>query len=176
MRLFAAVPLEEQMRFSLYRGLAECRDSCRDIKWVKPEAMHITLVFLGEVPDEDAGDIHLAIREAALDTGPFTLQFEGFGWFPPAGSPRVFFCRITEGAENLEALHGSLSSALSGRRTPFTPHLTVGRVRRNSRPKGVPGRMPVFSGSSRVDRVVLYRSVLKSGGPEYFEELVRFLA
>jgi len=177
MRLFIAAPLEENMKESLYRDMADFRSRYPGITWVRPGAMHITLVFLGEIPDENPGDVTQALEGIGATVKPFTLVFKGFGAFPPKGKPRVIFCRVEEGAAELQYIYRACSSGLKGfipanSKPSFKPHLTIGRVKRKGNAGGLMSELTDLRYTSLVDRFVLYRSVLKSTGPEYHEEWV----
>ncbi len=177
MRLFIAAPLEETMKESLYRDMADVRKKYSGITWVRPGAMHITLVFLGEVPDENLGDVTRALEGIGTTVKPFTLVFNGFGAFPPKGNPRVIFCRVEEGAAELRNIYRACSSELkefipAKGEGPFKPHLTIGRVKRKGNAGGLMNELSDLRYTSPVDRFTLYRSVLKSTGPEYHEEWV----
>lgn len=175
MRLFVAVPLDEGMRRAVYRDLEPLRQNSPGIKWVRPEVMHITLVFLGEVPDGKLGELKRILGGMELSGGPFDIVFRGTGRFPPKGRPRVFFSAVEEGVERLRAIHRECSGVLkpfyaSGGGSSFTPHLTLGRVRRGGENTGDIDLPSDRRYSCRVDRVVLYRSILHGSGPEYFVE------
>lgn len=175
MRLFVALPLEQEMRDALYNDLAPFRERFHGITWVKPAAMHITLVFLGEIPDGRVASIRHALAGIGEKPYPFELIFRGFGTFPPRGNPRVIFSRLEEGVEDLKALHSACSGALEpfvppeGRRS-FKPHVTVGRVKKRGAGNRLREELPEGVYRCRAERFVLYRSVLKREGPEYHEE------
>ena len=91
-RLFVAVDLDEPARAMIaaeQRRLAQAiGGSGRAVRWVSPEHMHLTLVFLGEVVEASAARVTDAVG-GDLDVRPFLVVFAGLGVFPPRGAPRV---------------------------------------------------------------------------------------
>src|SRR5262245_51634019 len=141
MRLFVAVDLDEAARAAVAveqkRVAAALGDARKSVRWVKPDHLHLTLVFLGEVPEEQAVTIAAAVGRP-LDASSFDVTFQGIGVFPPHGPPRAVWIGVTDGAAELIELQRTLAErvareglALESR--PFQPHLTLGRWR-NSRP------------------------------------------
>ena len=175
MRLFAAIDLDERARLAVAAVQATLsrafdRDS---IRWVQPDQMHITLVFLGEVPLERVGEAseHLAVPVAQA---PFDLRLQGLGAFPPRGAPRALWIGVREGADQLQLLQREIADRLKRPVDPgaglFRPHLTLARFRR-SRPsdRHVLRDQPTAERGIglRIDHVTLYDSVLSSGPPRY---------
>lgn len=100
-------------------------------RWAEPEGLHLTLAFLGEVPEPAVGTLEAAALEVATRHRPFELRGAGLGQFPPVGAPRVLWLGFKP-SEPLDALAEDLRGAL--RRAgvafdpkPFMPHLTLAR-------------------------------------------------
>ncbi len=137
LRTFIAVDVGKAIRdraVALQQVLARAGDS---IKWVEPENLHVTLLFLGEVEDRQVADV---CRVAAEETGRhagFPLTVEGVGAFPNKRRPRILWIGIGQGTQELCALHDALERPLLElgcyRREdrPFTPHITLGRSKRD---------------------------------------------
>jgi 2'-5' RNA ligase len=133
MRLFVALEIPDETRAKLAGLIARLRPKCPAVKWVRPEAMHVTLKFIGHVREEKLG----AIRAALANVGspqPIDLQFRGLGFFPNEKRPRVFWCRV-EASENAAPLAAAIDGALmalaigiKAESRPFTPHLTLARI------------------------------------------------
>src|SRR4051812_10107807 len=111
MRLFAAIDLDGDVReaiAALQNRLAGVFGSASSLKWVKPLHMHLTLAFLGEVPDDRA-----SVMAAALSTDiamlPFTLTFQNLGVFPPRGAPRVLWLGVAEGAAAIRQVQSEVA-------------------------------------------------------------------
>ncbi len=105
-----------------------------DIRWVKPEGMHLTLKFLGDVPEKDALNISSASGEASSAVGPLAFSVSGLGVFPDIRRPRVVYLEIKGDTDKLESFQKRLESVLAGigfpeEQRPFRAHLTLGRVK-----------------------------------------------
>ena len=105
-----------------------------DIRWVKPEGMHLTLKFLGDVPGKDAPDISSAAGKTASAVGPLAFSVSGLGVFPDNRRPRVVYLELQGDTDKLASLQKNLEGILAGigfpeEQRPFRAHLTLGRVR-----------------------------------------------
>jgi 2'-5' RNA ligase len=103
---------------------------------------------------------------------PFDLSFEGIGFYPPKGPPRVLWLGIAKGLAELGRLHADLQQRLRARPGPgdaFHPHLTLARLRdRVARPDEAKlAKTKASAGPCRIDRVTLYESRLSPKGPAY---------
>lgn len=138
LRLFIAVELPDPMR----SALATLQDELagvvpRDVmRWVRPEGIHLTLKFLGDVPEEQCGEIETALMPAA-GLAPFTVTVRGLGCFPNFRRPRVVWVGLEGQTSALHALRDLVEREIAPlgyptERRKFHPHLTLGRVRRRS--------------------------------------------
>ena len=101
------------------------------IRWVKPETIHITLKFCGEIPEEMARAVS-SLLDKELPRGPFELAARGVGGFPKLSAPRVVWTGITGDTEKLCALARAADNLAARRgvakeRKKFSPHITLGR-------------------------------------------------
>jgi 2'-5' RNA ligase len=133
MRLFVAVHLPEEIRGRLAVVQDRLRSVRADVSWVRPGNIHLTLKFLGEVEPARLDRIRTALGEVARASEPCEAAVAGIGSFG-GRIPRVVWAGITEGAEALVALGGRVDAAMAGvgfprESRPFSPHLTLGRVR-----------------------------------------------
>ncbi len=134
MRAFLAIRLANSVREQisiLQRSLAAIRG---DVKWVDPENLHLTLRFFGEIEPTDGERIIEALRHVVSAHATFSFRVAGWGAFPDARRPRVFWVGIDQGEENLIHLQADVERLLvslgyPGEDKPFRPHITVGRVR-----------------------------------------------
>ena len=144
------------------------------IRWVSPETMHLTLVFLGEVP---ASGVEPLVDTLSRDLGrePFVVVFAGLGVFPPSGAPRVLWLGAREGASALAEVRAQLASRIERlgieiEKRTFHPHLTLGRWRTS---RQMDARCALASEGRAavarvlVDSVALYHSRLSPRGPDY---------
>ena len=146
------------------------------IKWVRPENMHLTLRFLGNIPADPQADIHHQMTLAATDIEPFTLTLKGVGAFPDTRQPRVVITELGHGSPSLIDLKSSLDSHLEPlgfekETQSFKGHLTLGRVKGSIDSRRFRDAIaPVAEFETKpftVDRILLYRSDLKPFGPVY---------
>ena len=103
------------------------------LKWVETENLHLTLRFLGEIPEGKISQVRDALTQVAATQNPFTLSVEGLGMYPHANQPRTIWLGF-QGAKPAMSLHAKLENALAGikleiENRPFNPHLTLARVR-----------------------------------------------
>ncbi|MGH7751595.1 MAG: RNA 2',3'-cyclic phosphodiesterase, partial [Gemmatimonadales bacterium] len=139
MRLFVAVNLPEAVRRGLYQATESLRRRAPPlpVKWVKGDAIHLTLKFLGDVDPKQEPDIGGALARAVAGTRTFAVGVSGFGVFPDYRRPRVLWVGV-EPHPSLELLQDAVERALTplgfepeGR--AFRPHLTLGRAERDAK-------------------------------------------
>jgi len=150
-------------------------------RWIDRANLHITLWFIGEVVEERAAAITEALR-SPFGVAPFRLGLGGCGAFPPAGAPRILWIGTTAGADPMRTVYGRIESRLvplgfEAERRPYTPHLTIARVKDPGRATGRAVReaiasVPGVCGESAVAAVTLFRSRLSPRGAVY-EPLLR---
>jgi len=103
------------------------------IRWVNPRNLHLTLRFLGEISRSQVETVCLAVRCAAARVDAFPIHLSGTGCFPSLRHPRAFWIGVAEASEVtrlFQAVEEELFSAGFPREArPFSPHLTLGRVR-----------------------------------------------
>jgi RNA 2',3'-cyclic 3'-phosphodiesterase len=132
-RLFIALPLPDSVRAEL-AGLLE---PLRGVSWTRPEQLHLTLRFLGEVP---AGCVErIEERLAAIRVEPFIIPVEGVGAFPPKGPPRVIWVGVGAGHPHLFQLRQRLDDAVLAAGIDFDvrffqPHITLARCAEGAAP------------------------------------------
>lgn len=148
------------------------------VRWVPPENVHLTLKFLGDVSPSNVEFLIQMLRTEAENIGCFSLHLTGIGSFPSLKRPRVIYIGIHAPA-GLEALHRGLEAAsrrlgYESEERPFSPHLTLGRVRQNITAveqqkirRCIEGTQVDVLGTARVDSVHLYKSELKPSGSVY---------
>jgi 2'-5' RNA ligase len=106
-----------------------------EVKWVEPENLHVTLLFLGEVDEREVPAVCSVVGEAVANHQPFTVSVETAGCFPNPRRPRVLWVGVGEGGQGVCALHDALEPPLLAlgcyRREDrkYTPHVTLGRVK-----------------------------------------------
>jgi len=138
-RLFVAVELPEAARQHIAHLLDTLRArSTHGLRWVKPEGVHLTLKFLGNVLEERLDSIVTAMERATENVAYFSLRIQDvgafLGAFPNMGSPRVVWAGVQGEVEPLLQLQARLEETLADQgflpeTRPFSPHLTLARVR-----------------------------------------------
>src|SRR5437868_13188406 len=92
MRLFVAIDLDEQIRQKILRFMEGVSGFARDVRWMKPEALHLTLKFIGEFPEAKLPELKQAM--ASVRSEAFDISFAGTGFFPTAKAARVFWVGV----------------------------------------------------------------------------------
>ena len=136
MRCFVAIDLTSDVRAAIARAQTRVRTAAAhaDVRWVDPAQFHLTLKFLGAVPDDRVPAVSAALEGAVADTAPIALAAAGLGGFPSLRSARVLWAGITAGVPELARLAAAIDRALTPLGFPpegrsFRGHLTIGRVR-----------------------------------------------
>ena len=177
LRTFIAVEISEEVR-SATRALMERLGRARaDVNWVRPDHLHLTLNFLGDVEPNATPAICKSAVEIATQFEPITIRCAGVGAFPKIERPRTLWLGVEEGADRLIALQAELEVAMAdlgfqpeARR--FQPHLTIGRVRKGGKSleqltEKLVDQKDFDTGTSLVRELVVYSSVLTKEGPIY---------
>lgn len=175
-RLFVAIALPEALRHDLDRRLRPLRQAWSGARWVCPEALHVTLLFLGETPLQRRGALDEALGLACRGHAPCVCRLGGVGVFPDARRPAVLWVGLDDHGA-LARLAGDLRQRVAAAGfpsddRPFTPHLTLGRVRRPSRPTAAAlEALQHWAGADfgplPVESVSLVASTLTPAGPRY---------
>jgi 2'-5' RNA ligase len=144
------------------------------VVWIKDEAAHVTVRFIGAVDDGRVPAIEAALHEP-IEIGPFDLEWSIVGTFPSAGAPRVVWLGATNDLEPIRQLATLVNARLdalvgAGESRPLTPHLTLARIKE-------PGRGVAWAQAlagvkttptlSRIDHVTLYESHTGPKGSTY---------
>jgi 2'-5' RNA ligase len=173
-RLFVALEIPAEVRENLAALVGALRAISKEPRWVRPENLHVTLKFLGEVPETKLDAARTALAQSRSEQ-PVTLEFRGLGFFPNEKHPRVFWAGIQASA-NLMKLAEDIDGAMEKlgilpEQRPFSPHLTLARFER----QGVPEKLRIAIaenaqrefGTLRTNEFHLIQSKLKPSGAEY---------
>ena len=132
-RLFIAVPVPPPVRVELQRARRHFeRAGASHLRWVRAEALHLTLKFLGETPLACVGVVERELEEISAETQRHVLRLTGFGLFGGRW-PRVLWAGLDGAVEDTATLARAIDARLvacgfpSARRN-FRPHLTLARV------------------------------------------------
>lgn len=176
MRTFIAIELDTQIKKALEHLIAKLKSSPCDVRWVKPQGMHLTLKFLGKVTAEMTFEVAKVMDSVCKKYPAFPLKLDGTGTFPPGSRrPRVVWVGVQTNniLLNLQKeLEGEMAKIhFPPEKRTYRPHLTLGRI------KSGHGLLPLIGqlesenksefGSMTVDEIILYESTLKPTGAEY---------
>jgi RNA 2',3'-cyclic 3'-phosphodiesterase len=129
MRIFIGIDLDLEVRVRIERFLEGVQGFAPEARWVRPESLHITLKFIGEQPAERVEAITARLQR--VDCSAFEIRSAGYGFFPTAKAPRVFWIGINGGSQ-LAELAGAIDAATAELGIPredraYSPHLTLAR-------------------------------------------------
>jgi 2'-5' RNA ligase len=180
-RVFAALELPPDLQ----RQLAEVQTAVQgllsgdSVRWVRPEGIHLTLKFYGEVPPERASEIEAGLSRSAAAADPIHVAVGGLGVFPNARRPQVIWTGLQGELSPLQRLQTAvereaLALGFQPEARAFTPHLTLGRVRPGVKTEELErlGRALTQAraqslGDFKPAHLSLMRSELRAGGSEY---------
>ena len=180
-RSFLAFELPESVKKIVTRISGEIRKSALDVRWVRPEFIHLTVVFMGPVYSEQIAPMAERLKAVCSNHRPFRISLKPMGCFPNSRNPRVIWLGLDGDLERMSCFRDELQQALSPfgikeEDRAFRPHLTLGRFKKPGK-----GRMELdqllaayrdlSSPACTLDELVLFRSDLKPGGAVYTKML-----
>jgi RNA 2',3'-cyclic 3'-phosphodiesterase len=188
MRIFVGIDLDSEVRARIERFLEGVQGFALDARWMRPESLHITLKFIGEQSVEQVEAIAERLRRT--ESAPFEIRAAGYGFFPAAKAPRVFWIGIYGGpqlttlAEQVDIATAEFGVPREDR--PFSPHLTLARggagkasgapkPQKSDRPNAtfavLQKRLTALGeldfGTMTAHEFILYQSQLSAGGSKY---------
>ena len=180
MRAFIAIDLPLEIHNELARWQATFGGLSADARWTRPQGLHLTLKFLGEIADAQVGEVTQALATLG-SIATFPVEIKGFGFFPDARRPRVFWAGVVAPPE-LAQLARRVEDTLENIGFPreqraYSPHLTLARFR-EPRPEpalrdAVEKQPAITLGRFDVTEFFLYESKLNPRGAEY-RKIARF--
>lgn len=177
-RTFLAVDISSNQHKLVSKLIDQFAETSDNFKWTRPDNLHITLNFLGELPEVELNSVCKVAERALADAPSFDLTLHGVGAFPEVSRPRVVWAGIQTGAEEMKAIQKRLSDGLEElgfppERRQYRPHLTLGRIKRSGRADHerlidfVNENAELDLGATNVDSVVVYSSFMDRSGPIY---------
>jgi len=190
-RAFLAVELSEELRATLATLQQELKQSIEPelkrgtrISWVQPASLHLTIKFLGETDEQVIDPLRAAVEQGIGSQMAVNVPLERLGGFPRPQSPRVLWIGPSENwekgidAKRITEIYARIEQACEDLRflretKPFSPHLTVARIKTGERHVGVSLAQsgvldrPILLGSLAVESVALMKSELKPTGSIY---------
>jgi len=134
MRTFIAVELREELKKKIGELQTPLKKLGADVSWVKPENVHATLKFLGEVTEDKIEKVSSGTKKALEGIKAFNLSLKDLGCFPSIKRPRVVWIGVEKGKEELALMAKKIEQEMEAIGYPrenreFSPHLTIGRVK-----------------------------------------------
>ena len=183
MRAFVAIELPADVRAALGALSERLQRSGAKASWVRPERMHLTLRFLGEIDEATTSGYAAALSEQVPACGPVRLAVAKTGVFPNLRRPNVIWAGVEAVEGGLEALREAAEQAarktgLGADNKRFHPHITLARIRDRRRlgsiREALAAETDFAAGAFDAGRLVLFESRLTPKGPEYhlIEEFV----
>lgn len=175
LRCFIAVTLPASLKQAVGSVTNSLKETGADVKWVPEENLHLTMKFLGATDEGKVDEITGALRKKISPRPPFYIKIGGVGSFPGGRHPRVIWVGIQENG-HLEDIYQSVEDVMRKfgyppEDRPFSPHLTIGRVRSGKRLSEMLKKLDEFRAADfaelEVKGVTLMKSELKPGGAEY---------
>ncbi|MBI4680001.1 MAG: RNA 2',3'-cyclic phosphodiesterase [Nitrospirae bacterium] len=176
MRCFIAIELPEAVKSTLSGIEEDLKKSKADVRWVKPDNIHLTLKFFGNIEEKKTEKIIEIMENICNQYAPFTIEIKGMGTFPNIKSPRVLWVGI-EGNDTLKTLQEEIENKMESigferEDRAFTAHLTLGRFRSSIEKEGLLKAVKLhekdtFVGSINVQSLSLIRSDLHPEGARY---------
>ncbi len=180
LRAFIALPIPPPVKSGLERVVQRLTAQVHSgVRWVGLDGIHLTLKFLGDIYPSRVEDITEAVQRASLAASSFELFLSGLGTFPNDRRPRVIWAGVQGDLGPLAKLQAGIETEVTGlgfpgENRPFTPHLTLGRVRDQASSSQRLGIGAAVSSTSMVpaepwlvESVRLVRSNLGPGGATY---------
>jgi 2'-5' RNA ligase len=178
MRTFIALEIPDGIKKEMAKAQEQLKRSGADAGWARPEGIHLTLKFLGEVSEAKIDAIRNALAQAAGATSKFRLEIAGAGAFPNSKNPRVVWLGVSGDIDKLQALWSSVEDSMAAmgfdrEERAFSPHLTLARIKylqpRYSWQKAMDSINDIRLASFEVDHISLMKSELKPSGAVYAE-------
>jgi 2'-5' RNA ligase len=176
-RSFLAFELPPEIMAVISHAFRDMKNTPLDVRWGKPGNIHLTMVFMGNVPLEHLNPIGRATEAVCRRYGPFNVALNGTGVFGNRRNPRVLWARLNGDLERLSRFRDELQKELEPfgikqERRRFKPHLTFGRFRKGAKTGSdldelLSRYQDLTSPTCALKELVLFKSDLKPGGAVY---------
>jgi len=176
-RSFLAFEIPEEIKETvsfIYKGL---KASSLDVRWVRQENIHLTVIFMGNINESDLGSIERAVEKTCSKYAPFRIKAKGAGVFSSLRNARVLWIGVEGDTERMSYFRDSLQKRLrpfgiKRENKRFSPHLTVGRFKKGfnqtDKLREVIDRFKdVISPEAVLNELVLFKSELRPDGAVY---------
>lgn len=177
-RAFLAVEIPAEVRGAILKWIGNVESRVKGVRWVSEDQIHLTLRFLGSVTQETLDEVKKRTEMVVATSKPSALTATGIGLFASLRRPRIVWVGLEGDVDPLVKLAQSLEEAFEGldihqesQRRPFSPHITIGRIRHPKKAKGLEhlimaGKDKSF-GDVPINEIALVKSELTSDGAVY---------
>jgi 2'-5' RNA ligase len=176
-RSFLAFELPPEIMAVISNASRDMKNTAPDVRWVKPVNIHLTMVFMGNVPREHLKPIGRATADVCCRFGSFNVSLDGTGVFGSRRNPRVLWAGLNGDLERMSRFRDELQKDLEPfgikqERRRFKPHLTFGRFRKgaisgSNLDELLSRYQDLTSPTCALNELVLFKSDLKPGGAVY---------
>ncbi|MBI4181809.1 MAG: RNA 2',3'-cyclic phosphodiesterase [Candidatus Aenigmarchaeota archaeon] len=174
MRLFVALDLDPALRERVADAIRQLQEADGDAAWTRPENLHVTLKFLGEIPGSDLALVKEGVQAAVAGMPAFPFSLEGLGFFGSPRQVRIVWMGMRAGEDDCKLLMNRLDAQLDRFRKddlPHAVHLTLGRPRSGRNREALLQKLHDLqhqqAGTGMAREIVLKESSLSGGGPRY---------
>lgn len=177
MRTFFAIDIEKKVLEKVVTQMEKFRKIEEGVKWVKPENLHITLYFFGEIDDSTLKPLEKVIKGSIAEIHEFPVTVRRVSAFPSIKRPRVIWLGIDNTTNEMKGIFESIKKGLEIERLfvnreerEFASHLTIGRVKgycNQGLIQEIYNMENEVFGTFSVREFILYKSTLTRGGPIY---------
>jgi 2'-5' RNA ligase len=174
-RTFIDIPIKvEEKLYTVWENLRKQFDS-KQVKWVNPDVLHLTLFFLGETPIKSVGKLQNALANEVKSFNQFSINLKGLGYFGQQTNPKVIWVGVEKNGA-LEELHRITNEVVSAFGfTPdergFNPHITLGRPKHLANPSALidflKSENETLFQQSNANEIIHYKSELTTTGAIY---------
>lgn len=174
-RTFICIELPQEIQDDIAALQHAVKPMGRGVRWVPPRSIHLTFKFLGDVEQDQLGEIETAVKEACNHISPFALQVDKTGAFPTFKRPRIYWIGFRSVPDRMLRLQSAIENELckigfAKEKRKFTPHLTIGRVKYGDGVREISHYLQNNSFESvsfDVESVTIMKSELSSAGAKY---------
>lgn len=179
MRAFIAIELPQGIKDALGNIQELLKQVQADVSWVKPENIHLTLKFLGEIDENKSEKIIDILESVCRINNPFRIRLCSLGAFPKIDYPRVIWVSIDKGDDEVKKIANTLEEEIAKigipkEDRPFSSHITIGRARSGINRKALAQALKANAAEVSeknlefpAAKITLFKSTLSSKGPTY---------
>lgn len=177
MRIFIAIELSPEIKARVAQIIERLNASSAAVKWSRPENLHLTLKFIGEIEEEKLKKVKEILEGSVSKLKPFSISLEELGTFPEGRNPRVIWIGVKEGQEQIctimQALNNECTKVQIGESEDREPvaHLTLGRVKDRKSLDKLVGLIEKYKeekfGAEEVKEIAIIKSQLTPKGSIY---------